>query len=289
MQYFPYLLVLVSLSSLSLIILAILRILDFAYVSSRQKIIILKISLTMIASAPFIFILLNLFSWHTVKITFSTKFINHLSISTAPVTFTESQSHWSFYIFTAYAIGFLVMLSQILSSYLIARKQLAGSTLSVIQEQTVYLNKHIQSPLSFGFPKTKIYFPWNTEKKWAPREIQMSLAHENIHLEQHDSLWKLLSLLIRALLFFVPWSYSLHRRFELEIEIFCDEKTCIITKANAEEYGGLLIAMTCVQPKNLIVTNITDSTLKRRLLAMKSRTIQRPLLTSMASNVASIG
>lgn len=69
---------------------------------------------------------------------------------------------------------------------------------------------------------------------------------------------------------------------ELEMEIFCDEITCIETNANINEYGNLLLAMTCIQSHNLIFTNITDSTLKRRFLAMKSKKIKRPLLTSLS-------
>jgi hypothetical protein len=57
MNYFPYLLLLVSLSSLSLIIFILLRIMDFANVVANQKIILLKIGLVMIAVAPCIFIL----------------------------------------------------------------------------------------------------------------------------------------------------------------------------------------------------------------------------------------
>jgi hypothetical protein len=96
-------------------------------------------------------------------------------------------------------------------------------------------------------------------------------------------LWKLLSLIVQALLFFAPWSYFFHRKFSLEMEIFCDNKTCIETNANIHEYGSLLLAMTCVQPQNLTFNNMTNSTLKRRLLAMKSKTAKRPLLISILS------
>lgn len=186
-------------------------------------------------------------------------------------------------------MGFLMMLSRILFSYLSAIKKLRSSFVSVIQGQSILLNEHIQSPLSFGFPKAKIYFP-SDSKKWTPREIQMSIAHEKIHVEQNDSLWKLLSLIVQALLFFAPWAYSLHKKLELEMEIFCDEKTCMAANADATEYGSLLLAMTCAQPENLtgnlIFTNMTDSTIKRRFLAMKSsKNTQRSLLMLVLSVV----
>lgn len=111
----------------------------------------------------------------------------------------------------------------------------------------------------------------------------MCLSHEKIHIDHNDTSWKLLSLTIEALLFFAPWAYILHKRFELETEIFCDEKTCVKTNANIQEYGDLLLTMTSIQPNNFIFTNIKTLTIKRRLLAMKSKNTHRPMLVSMLS------
>ncbi len=287
MNYLQCLFFLASLSGLSLINLILIRILDFANAFSKQKIILIKIGLVVLALAPFIFTLWRLSSWQVLEITLPGQFANQLSTSRLSITLTEHQINWPFYIFLVYGMGFLMMLSRILFSYLSAIKKLGSSFESVIQEKSILLNEHIESPLSFGFPKAKIYFPSDAEKKWTPREIQMSIAHEKIHVEQNDSLWKLLSLIVQALLFFVPWAYSLHRKLELEMEIFCDEKTCVAANADTKEYGSLLLAMTCAQPENLrgnlIFTNMTDSTIKRRLLAMKSKTMKRSLLISVLS------
>lgn len=281
MTYYSYLVFLISLSGFSLIILFLLRILDFSSATTRQKIMILKGGLAIIGISPFIFILSRLFSLHTLDITLHSMFINKLPAYVLSTSFTEDTIDWSSYIFALYGMGIFVMLLRIILSYLSARNLLSKSIPAIIQKQPVFINEHIKSPLSFGLPKAKIYFPSNMEEKWTQREIQMSLVHENNHLQQHDPLWKLFSLFAQALLFFVPWSYSLHRRLELEMEIHCDERTCIKTNANINEYGNFLLAMTCMQPKNFIYTNITDSTLKRRLLAMKSNKIKRPLLTSI--------
>ncbi len=236
----------------------------------------------MIAIAPFIYYLLKYIPLYTVNIA-PIKLINQFSIHTIPVGFIEAQIPYLFYLFVVYIGGFFAMLSRIFFSYLSAMRQLTGSILYVIEKQPIFFSDHIQSPLSFGFPTAKIYFPSNMQEKWTPREIQMSLAHERIHLEQHDSLWKVLSLFVQALLFFAPWSYLLHKIFELEIEILCDEKTRWVTNASIQEYGNLLIDMNCIQQQNLIFTNITNSTLKGRVLAMKLKTNQRPYLVSMMS------
>ncbi len=285
MNCYSYLIFLLSLAGLSFITVLVLHILDLANVASKQKITVLKINFVMIGISPFIFYFLKLFSWSRLEITLHSQFINQLPAHLMHIPFPESQVYWSFYIVNAYGLGVFAMLLRILLSYLSAKRQLSDSIPTIIQGQSVFINEHIKSPLSFGLPTAKIYFPSDFEARWTQREIQMSLSHEKNHVRQNDSLWKVVSLFAQAVLFFMPWSYYLHRRFELEIEILCDEKTCAETTAGIKEYGNLLLAMTYVQPQNLIFTNITDSTLKRRFLAMKSKTIKRPLLTSICGGI----
>lgn len=54
-----------------------------------------------------------------------------------------------------------------------------------------------------------------------------------------------------------------------------------LPKANIQEYGALLLTMISIQPNNFIFTNIRTSTLKKRFIAMKSKTTRRPLLVSI--------
>ena len=109
----------------------------------------------------------------------------------------------------------------------------------------------------------------------------MSLIHEKIHVRQNDSLWKLLSLVAQAILFFLPWSYFLHRKFALEIEMLCDEKTCAEARSDIKEYGQLLLTMVSAQSHNLISTNLIDSTIKRRLKAMNVSKVKCSILVSL--------
>lgn len=281
MNYYSYLIFLIVLSSLTLVTVFVLYILDLASVTSKQKITFLKINSAMIGVAPVAFYFLKMFSWQNINVTLQSEFIKQLPMHILYIPLTKAQVDWSFYIICVYGLGVFVMFFRILLSYVGARRQLTYSIPAVIQEQSVFISKNIKTPLSFGLPTAKIYFPFDFEEKWTPREIQMSIAHEKNHLKHNDSLWKFISLFARALLFFLPWSYYLHRKFELEMEIFCDEITCATTTASTKEYGNLLLAMTCIQSQNLIFTNITDSTLKRRFLAMKSKSIKRPFLMSM--------
>lgn len=280
MNYYLYLIFLFSLSFLSLFTFGLYRILDIVRVNTKQKLTFLKIGMLMIAIAPLIFSMLRYFSWSALVITLPGTLGANLSDHAVHTSFTEAQVDWSFYIFLAYNLGFFVMLTRVLFSYIAAKKQLADSVPATIHDVSLLLSNNIHTPLSFGLPTAKIYFPVNEEYRWTTREIQMSLAHEKTHVKHYDSIWKLISLIAQAILFFVPWTYWLHRQLELEMEVYCDEKTCAETGAHSHEYGSLLLAMTCTQPQNLIFTNITDSTLKRRLIAMKSISTKRPFLIS---------
>lgn len=283
MDYFPYLLFLAMLSGLSFIILISVRILDFANTVSKQKLILFKIGLLMLILAPFIYFLMGILFSQTLEIALSNQFIHQISEQHLTESSILPGINVSLCLVIVYGTGSFTMLFRILSSYLNTRKKLISSVPAIIQGQSVFLSEYVKSPLSFGLPITKIYFPTDIKEKWTTREIQMSLAHEKIHIEQFDSLWKLLSLIAQALLFFAPWSYTLHRRFVLEMEVNCDEKTCIKTGADIKEYGDLLLAMSCVQQKNIIFNNMSDSTIKRRFVAMKSKKIKRPLLMLVLS------
>lgn len=283
MNYYLYLIFLLSLSIISLFVLGLHYILDGVSASTRQRLTLLKIGMLMIALGPICYGFMRYFSLQATHITLPARLGGEMSNNVAHVVSAASQIQWPFYVFAGYCIGFFVMLSRILFSYISAKKQLADSMPVEIYGYSVFLNSKIQSPLSFGLPVANIYLPADAESRWSPRELQLSLVHEKSHVNHYDSIWKLISFVVRAMLFFVPWSYTLHKKLELEMEIYCDERTCAETGANIKEYGSLLLAMICSQPNNLIFTNLTDSTLKRRLIAMKSKRIKRPYLISIFS------
>lgn len=285
MNYFSCLLLFLGpLSIINFLTLVSLYILDFTSVASKQKIIFIRIGLIIMSGATLIFYILQFFSFHTIAFVLPDKIINQFQINSLPIKISQ-HNDWAFYLFIIYVTGFFVMLFRIVFSYLKSNIQLAHSNACRMQGYDVLLSNNIQSPLSFGLLKPKIYLPYDMKEKWSKREIEMCLAHEQIHIDQNDTFWKLLSLIVVALLYFAPWVYFLHRKFELEMEIFCDEKTCYQADANFQEYGSLLLAMTPIQSNNFIFTNIKTSTLKRRIIAMKSKTIRRPLLVSMLSVV----
>lgn len=283
MNYLPYIFFLLSLSCVSLMLLLLLELLNYTKAAAKQKIGLIKMGLVWIALSPCIFCLLRSYSFPTLEITLPGQLFNALPMQTTSALVVKQTVDVPFCLLIGYGTGLIVMLSRLLFSYISASRRLKMSLPGNIQGHFVLLNEHLHSPLSFGLPKATIYFPAHAEKTWSPREIEMSLAHERLHVEHYDSLWKCVSLLVQALLFFAPWSYVLHRRLMLEMEMLCDEKTCRETGASIQEYGDLLLAVAGSQPHSAIFSNLTDSTLKRRLLAMKSITFKRPLLLSLLS------
>lgn len=280
-----FLLLLFAMATFSLLIWASLHLIDYFNVVSKQKLLLHKIGIILLICTPLFSFLLNQFQVETIKINVPTNIASSFPIHSSGHPHKEAIFDWVLVAVLVYLFGLFIMISRILFSYLTARKLLKNSVLSSIEEHSVFLSNNIKSPLSFGIINPKIYFPLNSEKNFTAREQQLCLSHELNHIKNNDPLWKLFSLIMRAFLFFTPWSYSLHRKFENEMEIYCDELTRVETKATIQEYGSLLLRMICNQPKNIIFTNINGSILKRRLIAMKVISIKRPIMISIISSV----
>lgn len=285
-----FIFLLAVMSAFSLVIYGGVRLLDLTGVGPASKIRLLKMAVMITLVAPLFFVVLRPMSVKVIELP-----ENPISVELAMSSFSKVAPQptpvkpWPLHLMVFYGLGCGFMILKLATEYFRTRRWLAGGVPGMIQDEEVLFSDKIQSPLSFGLLKTEIYFPIDTLQKWTERETQMSLAHEKGHIQQGDFVWKFMSLLAQALLFFAPWAYALHRKLELEMEIRCDEHTCSKTQAKAEEYGLLLLAMVSQAPSTKFLANhITDSTLKRRILAMKSRKIQRPVLVAMLTVLMSL-
>lgn len=176
-----------------------------------------------------------------------------------------------------------------LISYIDTRRLLADSAPASIGENLVYLCPQVPGPLCFGIRKTRIYIPPNLMARLNQRELNMIVTHERIHLQNHDLRWKFLSLVLRTLLFFSPAFYLLHRKFELEMEIACDSTTREKTMASIKEYGRVLLSVAIPDVNGFSMsTNMSDSTLKRRIISMKSGTRSRPAFVAIISLIVGL-
>ena len=260
------------------------NVLDLMKLAATQKLVILKTGLLFLMLAPFIFLALEAISFKSIEIKMPSLYIDPVKVPPDYLPPMQQKVYWPFCLSLFYGLGVSLVTLQLVRNYYLTRKWLADSISATLQGQVVQLSSQITSPLSFGFFSPKIYFPQIAQETWTAREIRMGLSHEQNHILRQDPFWKLISLFVRSLLFFAPWMYVLHKKIELEMEILCDETTCAQTQASHEEYGLLLLRLVCqVDFRSLVVTNITDSTIKRRIIAMKSRKIQRPVFTAALS------
>jgi hypothetical protein len=143
----------------------------------------------------------------------------------------------------------------------------------------------LTSPFSFGFFKPEIFVPAEFLAGRSREEIEVMLTHEETHVENHDPRWKLISLFARILLFYMPTAYYLHRRLDLEMEIECDRMTMSRTGFSRRRYGNLLIDIVSNlqnSPLNPMFAYMTSDGLKRRIQAMTTKTLHRPVLTAVS-------
>lgn len=266
------------------------NVLDLLKMTASHKLLVLKAGLLFLALSPFIFLVLSATAVKTIEITMPNLYIDTSEAMPTLLPPIKQKVYWPLFLSIGYVAGISIVVTKLIRNYFITRKWLSNSKATEILGETVWLNPNVTSPLSFGFFQPQIYFPHNVQQTWTTREIQLGLNHEQNHIARRDPLWKLLSLFVRSLLFFAPWMYLVHWKLELEMEILCDETTCLFTQSSTEEYGSLLLSLVCKrEDKNLLVTNITDSTIKRRIVSMKSRKIQRPIFAAFLSSAILLG
>jgi len=195
----------------------------------------------------------------------------------------DESYHFSQILTVLYILGVAVMISRLASEFFRAKQSLSKAIPLVIENEVVYKSSEATSPFSFGFLNPRIFIPEDFLHSHDERSIKMALLHEKTHIERHDLQWKFLFLLSRSLLFFNPVMNYLQRQLELEMEMECDRVTIMKAEAQPREYGLLLLnfaeRIQTVYSKN-IFAHISESNLKRRILAMKTTKIHRPLLAS---------
>jgi hypothetical protein len=207
--------------------------------------------------------------------------MNGLSKSKA-LGFENDESGYSMQIIAGlYLLGVVLMLAHLCISFWKSKKLLERADRVEIGRHTVFMTDQVHGPLSFGFLKPRIFAPLDLLMKNTQSAVNLALTHEEIHILNNDHRWKFASLLSRSLLFFAPTMNYLHRKLELEMEIECDRSTIQKTGASVQEYGTILISFADSirndRPYS-VFAYMSDTTLRRRIIAMKTEMIHRPIL-----------
>lgn len=182
-----------------------------------------------------------------------------------------------------YLAGLLLMLVRFSVAYHRMRQILLHSSRATVNGRVVRSSEIIASPFSFGFLNPQIFVPGKFIAEQPSQVVEIMLTHEETHVASWDPQWKLISLLTKSILFFAPTAIYLHRKLDLEMEVECDRATMKSTATSNSEYGNLLID-TVVATQNFIpnpmFAYMSDTNLKRRIQAMKTRTFKKPVLTA---------
>lgn len=113
--------------------------------------------------------------------------------------------------------GSIIMLSYMLISFLVLRKQTKESFKT---SENFYICDLIDSPFILGFMKPKIFLPSVVSNE----AIQIIVAHEKAHIRRGDHLWKPIAFILLAVYWFNPVLWVAYIFLCRDIEAACDEK-----------------------------------------------------------------
>ena len=147
-----------------------------------------------------------------------------------------------------WAIIAAAMLMTAVILYALTRKELRKA---VRIENNLYRSDMLLSPVLLGVFRPKIILPisLNTDSE----ECRMILAHESVHKQRLDNLWRLLGILVACLHWFNPFAWIMLKAYFTDMELSCDESA--IKKYNADErkaYASTLLRF--AEDKRLLVS-----------------------------------
>ncbi len=115
-----------------------------------------------------------------------------------------------------WVVGILLFVSYGVVSYMQLRAKL---TCSMRLVENIYVADHIDTPFVLGIIKPYIYIPSATTKE----EYRYILAHEKMHLQRKDHLYKLAAFAILGLHWFNPFAWIAYLLLCKDMEMACDE------------------------------------------------------------------
>ncbi|MBQ6661214.1 MAG: M56 family metallopeptidase [Lachnospiraceae bacterium] len=132
---------------------------------------------------------------------------------------------------TVWKISFVVWIvgAVLLSGYFLVSAILLRRKLRVcIEEQGVFLSDRILVPFVFGLFKAGIYVPYGISEVCKADVV----AHERVHVQRKDNLWKALYLILAVVYWFFPLVWVSFLLFSRDLEMACDDE---VTKGMSQE------------------------------------------------------
>jgi len=150
----------------------------------------------------------------------------------------------------------------------------------------------ISMPMTSGVFRPVILLP-ASRKNWSSDRLRLVLAHEGIHVQQHDCLFQIVMQIACALYWFHPLVWFAAARLRIERERACDDGVLRLGVHGPEYAGHLLELARTLQPSatpSFAVAMAQPSNLENRLVALLDEKINRrklsrrgALITALAS------
>jgi hypothetical protein len=125
---------------------------------------------------------------------------------------------WSQMVAAIYLCGVVVLLTRVALGVWQARRLLAGA----VTAGSHWVHPRCAVPLTFGLWTPRVILPLDW-RSWDARELAAVLTHEREHVRRRDTLIALFTLINRAIFWFHPLAWWLHRRVSELAEQACDE------------------------------------------------------------------
>ena len=185
-----------------------------------------------------------------------------------------------------WAAGFLTVIARLVAGMIrlwwikqSARRIEPAGTVTCLESDRVAM------PMTFGVLRPTILLPAGC-KVWPVERLRLVLAHELVHVQQHDCFFQLLMQVACALYWFHPLVWIAAARLLIERERACDDGVLRLGVAGPEYAGHLLELVRTIgkatQPA-LAVAMAQPSHLESRLVALLDAKVNRGKLSRRAT------
>ena len=175
--------------------------------------------------------------------------------------------------FIVWIVGVLSLSGYFLVSAVLLRRKLRVC----IEEQGVFLSDRILVPFVFGLLRTRIYVPYGISKACKEDVV----AHERVHVQRKDNLWKAIYLTLAVVYWFYPLVWVSFLLFSRDLEMACDDEVIKGMSHEAKEryvFSLLSCGSTLGGEKKVFFSSFSSGQLKERtenIMNKKESTVKK--------------
>ena len=204
----------------------------------------------------------------------NTAIIEDTSFTTTAVTNIQPQQEailvdWWQVALVIYGIGFVIMMIR-LGIQLISLHRLMSGYPKTYKDGYAYVQITDKAITPFSFFKTICYNP----NLHSPKELDMILAHEKIHVRQRHTLDILLTQCILAIQWLNPLAWLYKKSLEQNLEFIADNGA-IQEVPSSQEYQRTLVKVSSTILQPALTNNFYHSLIKKRIVMLNKQTSSR--------------